>query len=312
MDNILFLVATNRPSLAIDKALPGLELNACAATAFQRQSIRTTNGAYGWVGRPGTVTYSMTINEGLSAQAAGMMAYVFLIGTGNTNPSPSADWDETNGLFLEIEQQANGLCDASLLYKTNAPASDGIRYTPEGVLAVIAGVPMVGTWSLALNVSGNAAQASLSAPGGASTNFTLPAGLVQEFTGSPVFAYFGVQPNLVANFNQHVTLSRAQISGVAAPVDQVFTSQNTLNTNVFVVSADNPAGVQMRPTNIVYRLSWDAPASGFALHSTDSLIGSWSNPGLPLIAARERYVIFLPGTSLPSAGQGYFRLQKQP
>jgi len=95
-------------------------------------------------------------------------------------------------------------------------------------------------------------------------------------------------------------------------VDEVFTSQSTLNTNVFVVSADNPAGVQMRPTNTVYRLSWDATASGFALYSATALTGSWSSPGLPAVTARERYVTFLPVTALPSVGAGYFRLQKQP
>jgi len=310
VDNILFLVGTNSPTLTLKTALPGLELNACAAADDQRQSIRTKSGTNGWIGRPGTVNYAMTINEGLSAQAANMTAHLFLIGTGNANPSAHADFNETNGVFLAIEQQLNGLCNASLRYKTNAPGSHGIRHTADGVLGTIANASMVGTWTLSLNVSGNAAQAALSAPGGASTNFTLPAGLVQEFTGSSVFAYFGVQPNQTSNIGQYVNFSRAQISGVVTPVDEVFTSQTALNTNVFVVNADNAAGIQMRPTNTIYRLSWNAPTPGFALYSATSLdAGPWTSSGLPVIAARQQNVVFLPATSLPSSGEGYFRLQ---
>jgi len=314
VDNVQLLIETNPPTLAIQKEVPGLELNACAVAANQRQSIRTKNGTNGWVGLPGAVGYSMTITEGLPASAAGMMAYMYLIPTANANPSATADYDETDGIYLEITQQANNLTTAAVRYKTNSPGSNGIRYTADGVLAVVSNVPMVGTWTLTHNVSGSPSQASLSTPGGGTTNFILPADLIATFSGtpSPAYVYWGVQPNLDANLGQYVSLSRVQITGLSSPLDQIFTSQSTLNTNVLAVSAVNPNGVVLRPTNTVYRLSWNAPASGFSLYSAASVpIGSWTISGLPVMLARQRNVVFLPATAFPSAGQGYFRLQKQ-
>lgn len=305
VDNIMFIADTNRPTLTMDKALPGLELNAAAREADQRQGIRTATGNYNWTAASGAVTYSMTINEGLPAQAAGMMAYMFLVGTTNANPGAAGDWDETDGIFLEITEQTDGLCRAALLYKTNAPASNGIRYATNGTLAVVSNVPMVGTWSLTLNQ----ANFGLSTPGGGSTNATLPTGVVGQFSTN-VFAYFGVQPNQVANLGRYLDLSRVQITGVSPAVDQVFTGQSSLNTNVLVVSAANAAGVQMRPTNIVYRFSWEAPSSGFVLRSASSLAGTWSDTGQSAIAAGPRNVLFLPGPALPSAEAGFFQLQK--
>ena len=247
----------------------------------------------------------MTINEGLPAQAAGMMAYLFLVGTTNSDPTATGDWDESDGIFLEITEQNNGLCNAALLFKTNAPASNGVRYTPAGALATLANVPMVGTWSLTLNQN----NFSLSAPGGGVTNGTVSPDITSQFSTN-VFAYFGVQPNQAANLGQYVNLARAQISGVSSPVDERFTSQNSLNTSVFVVRAAYTAGVQMRPSNVAYRLSWPGPSAGFVLSSASSVMGPWSSPGLPLIADGPRNVTFLPTTALPSAGAGFFRLQK--
>ena len=309
IDNIAFVVVTNPPpppTLAIKQALPGLELNACGSGQYQRQSIRTLDGNYNWVSAPGAVTYSMTINEGLSAQAAGMMAYMFLIGTSNPDPAPDGDYSEPNGIFLEMHEQTNGLCTATLTYKTNAPGSHGIRYTTNGLLAVVTNQPMVGTWSLTLNQT----NFGLSTPGGTITNVTVAPEVLTEFSDS-LFAYFGVQPNDLVNLNQYVTLSRARISGVSPAVDELFTSQSSLNTNVFVVRAQNPAGIQMRPPNTVYRLSWSTPATGYKLRSTASLSPppTWSSPGLPAIIAGTRILTFLPSTSLPSAGKGFFRLQ---
>src|SRR5258705_12118125 len=98
VDNILLLGQTNTPELTLDKALPGLELSAAASTTDQRQGIRTASGNYNWTAASGAVTYSMTISEGLPAEAAGMMAYMFLVGTTNANPGPAADGQETTGI----------------------------------------------------------------------------------------------------------------------------------------------------------------------------------------------------------------------
>jgi hypothetical protein len=304
VDNVLFLSETNAPVLTLNKALPGLEISAAGSATDQRQGIRTTSGNYNWTAAAGAVTYAMTINEALSAQAAGMTAYMFLVGTTNSNPGPAADWDESNGIFLEIAQQANGLCNVGLLHKTNAPASNGIRYTPAGALAVISNVPMAGVWSLTLNQG----SFGLSTPGGGNASGSLPAGVLGQFSTN-VFAYFGVQPNSPGNLGRYINLARVQISGVASPLDEVFTSQSSLNSSALVVRAANTAGVQMRPPNIVYRLSWPAPPSVYILTSATAVNGPWSSPGLPAITAGSRNITFLPATALP-AGAAFYRLQK--
>jgi len=305
VDNVMFLVETNPPVLTLDKAQPGLEISAAGSANDQRQSIRTATGNYNWTTAAGAVTYSMTVSEALPAQAAGMFAYMFLVGTTNANPAAAADWNESDGIFLEITQQTNGLCTAGLHCKTNAPNSNGIRYTPAGTLAVVSNVPMAGQWSLTLN-HGNF---SVSTPGGGSASGTIPAGVVSQFSTN-AFAYFGVQPNQASNFGRYIDLARVQISGVASPLDQNFTTQSTLNTSVLVASAANTNGVLMRPSNIVYRLSWPAPPSVYLLQSASSVLGPWNDPGVPLFTAGARNIAFLPSTALPSPGAGYFRLQK--
>ncbi len=305
VDNLMFVVETNAPILRLDKALPGLELSAAGSANDQRQGIRTATGNYNWTSAAGAVTYSMTVNEGLPGQAAGMFAYIFLVGTTNSNPGAAGDWNESNGIFLEITQQTNGLCSAALLYKTNAPNSNGIRYTPAGALAAIANVPMTGQWSITLNQG----SFTVGTPGGGTASGTIPADVLGQFSTN-VFAYFGVQPNQAANFGRYINLSRVQISGVASPVDQVFTTQNTLDTSVLVARAANTNGVLMRPANVVYRLSWPAPPSVHLLRSATSVLGPWGNPGLPAITAGARNLTFVPTSALPAVGAGYFRLQK--
>jgi len=304
VDNVMLIVDTNSPVLTMDKALPGLEISTAGTATDQRQSIRTATGNYNWTSAAGAVTYSMNINEGLSAQSAGMVAYMFLVGTTNANPSAAADYNEANGMFLEIAQQANGLCTAGLLYKTNSPNSNGIRYTPAGVLGVVSNVPMAGQWSVTLNQN----NFSVSTPGGGSASGTLPAGVLSQFTTN-VYAFFGVQPNQTSNLGKFIDLARVQITGVASPIDQNFTIQNTLNTSVLVARAANTNGVLMRPSNIAYRFSWPAPPSAHLLRSAASVLGPWNDPGVPLVTAGSRNIAFLPSAALPSSGAGFFRLQ---
>jgi len=302
VDNVIFLAPR---TLVFDKASPGLELNAPGTTTNQREGVRTKTGNYNWTTAAGDVTYSMTITEGLPAVAEDMMAYIFLVGTTGANPSAAGDLLEPDGIFLEIKEKENGLCNATLMYKTNSPFADGNRYT-SAPLAVVPDVPMTGVWSLTMNQN----NFSLSGPGGSAASGSLPPGVLARFTTN-VFAYFGVQPNSDANLGQYVNLSRVQISGVASPVDQVFTTQSALNTNVLSVSAVNTIGVQMRPTNTAYRLSWPSTSPVYALESASSLNGPWSNPGLTTITSGPRKFAFVPATALPPSGSKFFRLRKQ-
>ena len=301
------------PTLGLGGAGQGLELIASGPGQYQRQGIRTTDGAYSWVGSGGTVNYSMNILKGLPSGTPNMFAYLFVIGTDNYAPGPEADWDEPSGIFLSIGQQSNGLAAATLQYKTNAPGSHGIRFTTNGTLAVITNLPMVGTWTLSLNQN----NWTLSTPSGATTNVTVSTDVLQYFDPNGfypyTFAYFGVQPGDLTYRYRSVMLARAQISGLGVPsLDQDFTTQASLDP-VFTVAADDPTGIQPHPTNTVYALWWNAPATGFNLKSSSSLstpAANWPGVGLPAVPVGARKMTFLPNTALPSVGAGFFLLKK--
>ena len=65
------------------------------------------------------------------------------------------------------------------------------------------------------------------------------------------------------------------------------------------------------PTGTVYKISWDAPATGYSLRSKSSLTGAWVDPALPVLNVGGRKVTHVRTANLPSAGAGFFAVQKQ-
>lgn len=312
IDNIKFIAPTAPPpppTMKIEPAGPGLELIASASGQYQRQAIRTLDPFYTWVNSTGAVSYALTILKPPPPGSEGFGTHMFLVGTDNLDPGSDADYNEPNAIFLEIQQQADGAYQASLRYKTNAPGSHGIRYTPEGLLAILNNLPGTGTWTVTLNQTA----VTLTAPDNTSTNGMLPADALPLFAN--LFVHLGVQPNDFGHINKSATLSRFQITGApdfVYPLDQMFTAQDVLDTAVWTIRAEDAGGIQPHPTTTAYRLSWNLPASGFELRSAPSLPPSWTDPGLPAVNAGARRLTFVTAAALPSPNGGFFVLYKAP
>ena len=176
-------------------------------------------------------------------------------------------------------------------------------------MAGIGSPSALGTWSLTFS---NNTSVALASPSGTSTNFIMPADSAALFA-DPMYVYVGVQPNNLNNIGQSATLSRIQITGVAAPLDDKFTGP-TLDADTWQVAAEDPTGVVAVPPDSIYSLSWTLPDTGFVVQASPLLVpASWGDPGLTnffQIVNRRR--VLVPSSSLPGTNSGFFRLVKQP
>lgn len=272
VDNIKLIarpsnVTNPPPTLTIEKPAPGLKIIASApGSQYQRQSIRTVNPAYSWVGATEPVTYSMTINDFPGGNYSGFQAHLFLAPNSNIPTfENSPDWNQTNIIFLQIQNNADGSAYAAFRYKTNLPNGNSMLFG-NGAIGDIGAPNVKGTWDLTFSPTGNI---TLTAPNGASTNFTMPPDAVTLFSG-PAYAYFGVQPNQPANIGQAATFGRFQISGLPSPIDETFTTA-TLNSSIWQVIAEDAAGVLSIPPDSAFWLIWTLPDQGFGVQWSEAI-----------------------------------------
>jgi hypothetical protein len=144
------------------------------------------------------------------------------------------------------------------------------------------------------------------------TNFVMPPEAVSLFSGS-LYAYFGMQPNSVANIGLAGTLGHIQITGVATPIDEGFATA-TLDPSIWEVSAENPPGVVPVPPDALFWLNWTLPDVGFRLQTTFNLSNSnmWSDLAISSTQIGPRKRILVLPSSLPASDTGnyFFRLIK--
>jgi hypothetical protein len=311
LDNVRFVSETvgPAPTIQMSAVRPGLEIIGTGGQ-YQRQSVRTTEPKYSWVNSAGAVDYSMDIVQAPPAGSPDLFAYLWLIGTETTDPGTSPDWNEPNGIFLEIRQAANGSYSVLLSHKTEAAGAHGTRFEAAGVLARMENVPSVtGRWT----VSMKGAEATLIAPDGSRITGLLPADKLAGFAN--VFPHFGVQMDNTIARNQAFTFGRFAIQGTNpdfnSNLSQDLTAIESLNTEVWRNVAQDTSGVQPVPTGTLYKISWDAPATGYSLRSKSSLTGAWIDPALPVFSVGGRKVTHVRTSNLPSADAGFFAVQKQ-
>jgi hypothetical protein len=311
VDNIrLNARATNAPadpppSMAIEKATPGLRLYASAPGAqYQRQGIRTVTPSYSWVGAGDPVTYSITITD--HPKTSGFQTHIFLIpGNAIATTDNSPDYGQPNAVFLDIGGNATSGW-ATFRYKTNEPNGNTFLYNT-GSIASVGSSTVIGTWNLTFNPSGDI---SLTSPSGGSTNFTMPTAAVALFNG-PLYAYFGIQPNNPANYGLGATLGRVQIGGgVATPIDDDFSS-GLLNP-AFEVVAQHPGGVIPVASDALLWLTWSLPDLGYSAEVTDTVTGPWGQLSVPAVQmfARKRALVRWVDAPGNVTGNYFFRLVK--
>jgi hypothetical protein len=330
VDNVALIANTNQvaaaPALSLVKAQPGLQIFASKANAqYQRQSIRTVNPEYSWVGSSQPVTYSLTITNYPDTNHAGFQTQLFLV-PGDTVPTfeTSPDWNEPNIVFLDIENNANGGGSATFRYKTNLPNGNTMIYNssatngPVGTLASITAPQMVGTWSLTFS---NDTSVTLTGPGGVSTNFDFPSEAAPLFA-DPLYAYIGVQPNQPGNINQSALFSNVQITGVQDPINESFTgvaltnqTQTTIDLDpaIWERVAEDPAGVALVPPDSSYWIKWSVPAAGYTLQVTPALgAPSWTDVTAPATQIGSEIRTVVGASTLPGGNAAFFRLVKPP
>ena len=311
LDNVRFVSDTVAPppTVALGSATAGLEIFA-TGSQYQRQSVRTLEPKYSWVNSAGAVDYSLEIVQAPPAGSTDLFAYLWLIGTETADPGTSPDWNEPNGIFLEIRQVANGTYSVRLSQKTEAGGAHGTRFEAAGLLAQLDGVSSaVGRWT----VSMKGAEATLIAPDGSRTTGQLPADKLAGFAN--VFPHFGVQMDNTVAKGQSFTFGRFQIQGANADFTENLNANlrtaTELNTEVWKNVAQDTSGVVFAPANVAYKVSWEAPATGYSLRTKATLNGPWTDPALPVLSIGGRKLTYVPASALPSANAGFFAVQKQ-
>ena len=301
------------PTVAIAKAVPGLQLFASQAGAqYSRQNIYTVNSTgYSWVGAAGPVTYSVTLANYPDASHSGFQTHLFLVpGSGIPTFENSVDYNRPNVIFLDIGNNAAGTAYASFRYKTNLPNGNSMIYGA-GTLGGVGSPTPNGTWSLTF--SGNTA-ITLTSPSGATTSLELPADAAALFA-DPLHVYVGAQPNQLGNIGQSVTVTRVQITGVASPIDDNF-SAGALDSAVWRIAAGDAAGVLTVPTGYAYWLHWSLPDDGFTFEYapgslTDDIWLPVSGTTSPIQIGSRRWSL-LPSSPVPFEGEGYFYRMAKP
>lgn len=294
------------PTIGIEKASPGLRLVASApGQQYARQNIYTVNNTgYTWVGAGAPVSYSLTLANYPGGANAGFQTHLFLV-PGSNLPTweNSPDWNEPNIIFLDIGVGGDGAGFASFRYKTNEPNGNTMIYGA-GTLGSVGAPTPNGTWTITFN---NDTDVTLTAPGGATTSFSLSAEAAAKFA-DPLYVYVGCQPNQVANIGQSVTVKRFQITGVANPLDDTFAG--SLNSSVWQIAAGDAAGILTVPDGFKYWVNWTIPDDGFSFeyapgNLTDDLWLPVTGMTAPVQIGSKRWAL-LPGDPEPFSGEGFF------
>lgn len=309
LDNVRFIsdAVAPAPTVHMAPARPGLEIVATGGQ-YQRQSLRTVEPKYSWVNSAGAVDYSIDITQAPSKGSPDLFAYLWLIGTETLDPGTSPDWNEPNGIFLEIRQSATGTYNVRLSHKTEAAGAHGTRFEAAGLIAQLNDLGSVtGRWTISMK----GAEATLVAPDGTRLSGLLPEDKLTGFAN--VFPHVGVQLDNTVAKNQSFTFGRLRVQGsnadFTANLDADFSTMTSLDTEVWRNVAMDGSGIQLVPASTVYKISWDAPATGYSLRTKSTLTGAWTNPGLPVVSVGPRKVTYVPTSALPSADAGFFGAQ---
>jgi hypothetical protein len=320
-------VPTPPPTMStfITEPKAGLNLFSAPPTTdnFQRNSVKsTTTTGVTWLGQS-DFTYSFTITNFPSGAAyPGYQAHIFVT-TGPGNNS-ALDYNETNLIWLNVQQNSNGTGVAYFRYKINEPGANTNMFGPEyigvasaGTLTNLPAPTVLGTWSMTFNQDTNV---TLSGPGGASVNFSMRPEAVANFI-EPLNVVFGAQPNNAANVGQVVVLASATVTNggaSSAPISDDFMTDAPLNTGLWTILSGEPNTVFVFPLDPGSRLvRWNQPDAGFGLQVTTNLMNksSWvtlmgpeaAGPPLATFSANGQRVALVPSADL-GPNQNFFRL----
>ncbi len=317
IDNVVLVanaVSNPPPKVSIAPAVQGLNLFTGSALN-NRESLENTNYNFSWVGASSPVSYSFTLSSYPIPVADQVQNHIFLIPSPATNSGSAPDYTEPNVIFLDLESTATGGASFMFRYKTNQPNGNTMIYGSGTLAAIQSPTGGVGTWTVTFN---NNTNVTMTGPGGASTNFSIPdaSGATSSLFASNVVLFYGTQANSVTAENDHTVTSDFNVTGLgSANFDDNFVADaGTLNTNIWIVNAAIPQSVRMVGPGNPYYVSWTLPASGFSLAATPSLSGNivWSAPasyGPFLTGSTETQLIST--SDLPAGNSAFFAMIKR-
>ena len=316
IDNLSFTPSTAPlppPSMTLRKASNGLNLFlAQPGQQYQRESIRSIPAdTIQWISNSDTVTYSVTIAD--FPTSPGVQCHLFLVP--DTAGSHAPDYADPNAIMLDIRGDAAGAGNATFRWKTNQPNANGQMYTSgQGQVGTLNASTVRGTWSISF---ANNTNITVSGPGGAVTNWTMPpdAALLFYSTLNSMGTYFGTQPNNPVSIGQNVGISEIKITtGSTVVVDDLFNAidpTQQVDPTLWQLEMDNTAGIFVITNQPTYWLGWSLPDAGFSLRAKPALDAPGVDPGLtPLLDGSSRLIQLSPDL-LPNPQQSYFYLLKQ-
>ncbi|MGA2685845.1 MAG: hypothetical protein ABSF51_12410 [Verrucomicrobiota bacterium] len=283
VDNIAFqegIVSFPPPNVSIQKSSPALRIFAGSSiNTYDREQLTSLDHNQSWVGGTYPVSYSYTLKSFPTIPSGSVFRFhIFLVPVNNAGGNSFSnneyiEYQANNDLWLNVNATNPTNVWADVAFKTNLPNAN------PNDLVTLTNSTAVGTWTLAFN---SATSGTVTAPGGASANFTLPDGatIAADF-GNPLVAFFGVQPDSGYGEGQYVDVAKISTVGVAAPgvaINDDFTSDTSINTNIWDVSnSANPASLVLATSNSPWWVYWTTPAFGFG-PATKADIGNSSIP----------------------------------
>jgi hypothetical protein len=253
---------------------------------WQREAIVTPSGGgpYNWSAQGVyPVSYSFTItNFPDPVVHHGFEAHMFLVNGDTDGSQPTwnstyggMDWNVPDILKFSVENDAAGGAIARISWKTNLPNGN----PPAGELnnpVYATGPTVIGTWTLTFS---NATDATVTGPGGVSTNFTMPAEAVTgSFSPSIDYLQFGMFKNDGAKdgHNDLVsgTFGAVELLANGGPVIQDFFPGPGLTANYAwrkTTSSGGATAVQWVPPDIAWWVTWTQPDDAFELWGGNSL-----------------------------------------
>jgi hypothetical protein len=287
---------------------------------WQRDALVTPAGGPSgfWNGNGATpVTYSLTIADFPDPVVhEGFEAHLFIVNrdtsTAFDETYGGCDWNAPDIARVQISSQTNGTYIAQFSWKTNRPNNNPID-DPIHIPGRLTNSSILGTWSVSFTHDTNV---TMSAPGGASTSFTIPLEAVQNHFSPPSsYIQFGFHKNDNENNGHnngvHGTFSRVQKSGGALVFDETFGGPTL--TNSYAWRRTSASFVQYLPPGTAWDLDWTSPATGFSPQVSPGVSGPWSH-----LTAVSTYVsgpknhALISTSAVPAGDTALFRLIKRP
>jgi hypothetical protein len=329
LDNIYIQpVPTNAPpvpppTMSLEKTVTGLNLIAAGGGQYDRQNFRTVNPEYSWVGKGSApVSYAFTVKAYPGTNNPNFEVHSYLVpvpydpsvGPGTLDTQSSPDWNQTNCIFMELQNKADGSATYTFRWKTNSiPDGNGTYYSSPLAALTETNGPL-GTWTLSFV---NDTQVTMTSPSGSSTNFEFSADKLAGYVDAnnaalPLYYYLGAKPQENINRGLSAVISRVKLQGFTANIDDNFLADSKFDTNIWELAANNAGSVQLMSADSLYWIGWTLPDAGFTFQTNSVMAaGGWNENGAPTYTIGSFKKVLVSRGDLPGSSEGYFRLAKR-